>query len=111
MERLAIALTNTLRSSNSSELVLGKAYYTEAYVSVQWVWLILPISLLFLSLVFLVSTIIKTGREDAAQVGVWKTSAIAALFYGLPDDMQEKITSSADKDPKVGTPQAYPRQR
>lgn len=109
MERLATALTNTIRSSNSSEPVLGKAYCTQAYVLVRWVWLILPVSLLFLSLVFLVSTIIKTGR-GAAQVGVWKTSAIATLLYGLPDDMQEKITSSADKDPKAGTPRAKAKQ-
>jgi hypothetical protein len=109
MERLATALTNTIRSSNSSEPVLGKAYRTQAYVSVRWVWLILPISLLFLSLVFLVSTIIKTGR-GAAKVGVWKTSAIATLLYGLPDDMQEKITSSADKDPKARTPRAKAKQ-
>jgi hypothetical protein len=104
MERLATALTNGIRSSNSSESIRGNAYDTQTYVSVRWKWLTLPLGLLFLSAIFLVSTIIKTGKGDGGHIGVWKTSAIATLLYGLPDDVQAKITSSASKDNHMGTP-------
>lgn len=105
MDRLATALTNGIRSSRNSKQMYGVAYHTEAYVSVRWVWLILPIGLLVLSAVFLISTIVTTAK-GGNDVGVWKTSAIATLLYGLPDDMQAKITSSAAKDSDIGTPRA-----
>ncbi|KAF2183985.1 hypothetical protein K469DRAFT_204504 [Zopfia rhizophila CBS 207.26] len=101
VERLATALTNVIRSSSSNEMVLGMAFSKETYVSVRWEWLSLPLSLLVLSLIFLVGTVIKSTREKE-QVGIWKTSAIATLLYGLPDDMQKKITASTS----VGTPRA-----
>ena len=92
MEGLAVALTNTMRSSSSSEMVHGKAYSKEAYMAVRWQWLTLPLSLLILSVVFLVATIIQSARED--EVDIRKTSAVATLLYGLPDDLQNKITST-----------------
>jgi hypothetical protein len=100
MERLATAVTNAIRSSTSKEMVEGMAFSKDNFVAVRWVWLSLPLGLLLLSLVFLAATVIKTSRE--ADVGVWKTSAIATLLYGLPDDMQRKITTSTSK----GTPRA-----
>jgi hypothetical protein len=110
VERLATALTNGLRSSNSSGSIMGDAYATQIYVSVRWEWLSLPLGLLLMSAIFLVCTIVQTGREENGQVGVWKTSAIATLLYGLPDEMQEKITSSAAKDSDIGTPRAKAKQ-
>lgn len=92
MERLATAMKNAMRSVTNVTLpVKGDASSMEVYVSVRWVWLILPLSLLHLSLVFLLATMKKTAKE-----GVWKTSAIATLLYGLPDDMQRKITTEAN---------------
>ncbi|ORY17447.1 hypothetical protein BCR34DRAFT_621887 [Clohesyomyces aquaticus] len=101
LDRMATALTNVIRSSNSSEMIFGEAYSKVTFVSVKWVWLSLPLGLLLFSLVFLVGTVIKSSREKD-QVGVWKTSAIATLLYGLPDDMQKKITASSS----VRTPRA-----
>ncbi|KAF2707837.1 hypothetical protein K504DRAFT_470184 [Pleomassaria siparia CBS 279.74] len=101
MERLATALTNVVRSSSGKTQVLGTAFSMETYVEVRWEWLALPLAVLLLSLVFLASTVMKSSREKD-RVGVWKTSALATLLYGLPDDMQKKITSST----AVGTPRA-----
>ncbi|KAF1952530.1 hypothetical protein CC80DRAFT_479340 [Byssothecium circinans] len=97
MEKLATAITNVMRSNPTVDRVIGDAFSMEAYVLVRWEWLILPLSLLLLSLLFLVATMKKTSKE-----GVWKTSAIATLLYGLPDDMQKKITATANE----GTPRA-----
>jgi hypothetical protein len=102
MERLASAMTNVIRSSTESRLMLsGKAYSKENYVDVRWVWLTLPIGLLFTALIFLAATVLQSAIE-VDRVGVYKTSAIATLLYGLSDDIQQKITSSTDQ----GTPRA-----
>ncbi|KAF2472344.1 uncharacterized protein BDR25DRAFT_333249 [Lindgomyces ingoldianus] len=101
LERLARALTNVIRSSTSAESITGEAFSMETYVSVRWEWLLIPLGVLFFSLIFLVGTIVKSSRE-MEQVGIRKTSALATLLYGLPDDMQKKITAST----AVGTPRA-----
>jgi hypothetical protein len=43
--------------------------------------------------------VVKSSKERG-HVGVWKTSALATLLYGLPDDLQQKIT----RHTSVGTP-------
>ncbi|KAF2681453.1 hypothetical protein K458DRAFT_371855 [Lentithecium fluviatile CBS 122367] len=100
MERLATAITNVMRSS-SKENVTGSSFSQETIVEVHWWWLTLPVGLLLLTLIFLVATVIRTSMEKD-RVGVWKTSAIATLLYGLPDNMQQKIVDSQSQ--AHGTP-------
>jgi hypothetical protein len=101
MERLATSLTNLIRSATSKEMTPGEAYNKENFVSVRWEWLTLPIGLLCVSLIFLSATVAKSAVERD-RVGVWKTSAYATLLYGLPDEMQHKLTRSGS----TGTPRA-----
>lgn len=90
-----------MRSEKASiEMVEGPAYDLVSVVDVRWQWLSLPLSLLGFTFIFLVATIIRSSMEQ--NVGVWKTSAIATLLYGLPDNVREKVTSVTDK----GTPRA-----
>lgn len=91
-ERLAHALTDAIRSFGRQELIEGYAFTEETYVVVRWAWLTLPVCLLLFTTVFLVLTINRTAKERD-NVGVWKTSAVATLLYGFPDDMQKKIAS------------------
>jgi hypothetical protein len=93
MERLANAMTNSIRSSASNEMIEGKAYQKEPYVTIQWGWLAFPIALLILTFVFLISTIIRTSGDGA--MGIWKTSAMPTLIYSLPKEAQGQFTSSA----------------
>jgi hypothetical protein len=93
MERLAIAMTNVVRSASSNEMLPGKAFSRQTYVSIKWGWLAFPFALLILSLVFLVSTIIKTSGDGAT--GVWKTSAMPTLIYSLPKETQTQFASSS----------------
>jgi hypothetical protein len=93
MSRMATALTNQIRTVGSgNEDVRGIAYSQEVYIHVQWEWLIFPLILLILSLVFLIATIMKTS--DGA-MDIWKTSAIPTLIYGLPKEAQTQLDSSA----------------
>jgi len=102
LDNMANAMSNLVRSSaKNTEMLSGPSYDRESFVSVRWAWLTLPLALLGGSFVFLIATVIRSSIEQDT-VGVWKTSAIASLLYGLPDEMQKKITSSQES----GTPRA-----
>lgn len=93
MERLAAAMTNIVRSSASRTMLQGEAYQMEPYISVRWEWLTFPFILLLLSLVFLVSTLIRTSGDGAA-AGTWKTSTMPTLIYSLPKETQGQLAPS-----------------
>ncbi|KAF1952529.1 hypothetical protein CC80DRAFT_495324 [Byssothecium circinans] len=101
MDRLAVAMTNTIRSSYSSDLAFGQASEIVVFVSVNWAWLSLPLALLVLSLLFLIATIVKTSKEKH-EIGVWKTSAMPTLIYSLPQDVQKNFTSNGPVWSKAG---------
>jgi hypothetical protein len=95
-ERLATALTNVVRSdSNSNELLPGDAFVTETFVSVNWAWLSFPLAMLVLSMVFLTATIVKTSKSSHADVGIWKTSAMPALMYSLPQNTRHTLATAS----------------
>ena len=95
MERIARAMTNVVRSdADSNELIIGSASSPETYVRVEWGWLAFPLVMLLLSIVFLVATIIKTSQQTYDGIGTWKTSAMPALIYSLPKDLQQGLTTS-----------------
>ncbi|KAI4660881.1 uncharacterized protein J4E79_005449 [Alternaria viburni] len=97
MERLASSLTNVMRSNTkTTEALLGEAYDREKFVRINWPWLIFPLLLLLLSLVFLVATIIKTSNDT--ETGVWKTSALPTLIYGLPQDVRKDSISTTSSE-------------
>jgi hypothetical protein len=93
LERLATAMTNAIRSSDSNNLLVGEAFNTEKYVLVRWEWFTFPLLLLVLTLVFLISTMIKTSQDTLT--GTWKTSAIPTLIYSLPKETQSQFTTSS----------------
>jgi hypothetical protein len=101
MDRLALAMTNVVRSSATKSMLRGDAYNKENYVSVRWEWLTLPLGLLCIAFIFLTATIAKSAVE-IDRLGVYKSSAYATLLYGLSDELQQKITRSAS----TGTPRA-----
>jgi len=101
MDRFATSMTNVIRSAPSKEMISGQSFSREAYVSVRWEWLTLPLGLLFMSLIFLSATIFKSAIEKE-QLGVLKNSAILTLLYGVPDNMRTQLTRSSSR----GTPRA-----
>ncbi|KAJ5062649.1 hypothetical protein J3E74DRAFT_472889 [Bipolaris maydis] len=95
LERMAQAITNVIRSdTDSNDLIPGISLARETYVVVQWGWLAFPLAMLILSIVFLVSTIRKTSSGGYEDLGTWKTSAMPALMYSLPKDIQEGVVST-----------------
>jgi len=102
MDRLATAMTNVLRSATSREMLAGEAFQIEVYVQIRWEWMTFPLLLLLLSLLFLVSTIIKTSGDGAT--GMWKTSAMPTLIYSLPKETQGQFASSSTWSSGKGAP-------
>lgn len=93
-ERMASAFTNAIRSDpDCYVMVEGQALNKKKFVSISWEWLIFPFALLLLSLAFLVSTIIKTSKNPAT--GIWKTSAMPTLIYGLPEETRAGLNNSS----------------
>jgi hypothetical protein len=94
MERIAIAIINVVRSqSGSNEFVAGQALAPETYVEVCWAWLAFPLAMLALCTILLVATMIKMSKDRHEDVGVWKTSAMPALIYSLPQDMRHNLVA------------------
>lgn len=91
LEDLAMTMTNRLRNWGN-DTTWGKTYSEETFIEVRWEWLTLPITVLVLTLVFLLSTMWRSSVESD-RVGVWKNSSIATLLYGLPE-LQWKVAVS-----------------
>jgi hypothetical protein len=79
MDTVAESLTNFIRNSSSVPYV-GTAWDTESYVHVRWIWLILPVALAPMSLVFLLYAIWMSSHRE---LKVWKSSSLASIFHGL----------------------------
>lgn len=96
MEEFATAMTNNVRSHKSSEYFSGRAYTQTTFIAVHWEWLIFPLALLFLSLAFLIATMLKTSKGMSEGLEVWKTSAMPTLVYSLPRDVQRDLKESSE---------------
>jgi hypothetical protein len=88
MAGLASSITIFMRQSDNrgsfpDTAVAGVSLKTETYVYVRWAWIALPATALFLSTIFLLTTMIRASKE---QTPVWKSSSLAILFHGLSDD-------------------------
>lgn len=94
MKSLAAAMSVVVRNTQAAgkELHQAEALVWKQYtlVNIRWSWIILPLIVLVLSLVFLVGTVVVSSRERG-EVGIWKTSVIAVLFNGLGDEVQSTV--------------------
>ncbi|KAI9738733.1 MAG: hypothetical protein M1834_008238 [Cirrosporium novae-zelandiae] len=83
---LATSMTNNIREEGGANST-GTAWKTETYIHIRWQWLILPVSLLMLSLVFLIITMLVSNKQN---IPVWKSSQLALLFHGLTPEYRAK---------------------
>jgi hypothetical protein len=91
---MLISRCSSIRTHGDGGLVLGTSFTPQIFVSVQWEWLTLPLALIALSLVVLVSTILK-GRRHGTKI--WKSSSLATLF-GLDVDTRRRLGDLEDQD-------------
>lgn len=89
MEQTSAAWTQ-MGLQNTNITIVGTMYNTEIMVKVQWLWLILPASLVLGSNIFLTLTILKSKTRVP-----WKSSVLALLFHGINHvDRDEHSTNS-----------------
>lgn len=96
--KITQAMSTTMRrqaagNATTIETVEGVAFDQRVFVHIKWSWIALPGALLLFSLIFLIATVVKASKDDP-KIGVWKTSALAVLFNGLGDDVQNVVGSS-----------------
>ena len=93
------------RLANSPATAKGVLFVGRTIVVVQWYWIILPLVVLFVVVVYLIAAIVLGGVKDLngnMQAHLWKSSAIVPLVIGHrsqlsnsaaaldgPSDMQE----------------------
>ncbi|MCJ1467733.1 hypothetical protein MMC07_006358 [Pseudocyphellaria aurata] len=95
MEGLANAITSVIRQHGdtpSAEYAQGIGYGIRTCINVRWVWLALPLSLIALTIVFLLVTILTTRSWDMT----WKSSPLALLFHGMDTTSQERYGEMMD---------------
>lgn len=81
MNDLASALSRELRQSCSGRTeVAGKALTAVSIVHIRWRWMVLPMVMEVLGIVFFVAILVVGKRSQAR---LWKTSSLAALFHGV----------------------------
>ena len=67
---------------SDTAVVHGFMAETQIFVHVRWEWLILPVTLTLLSIVFVALTVVSSKMAKAA---IWKGSVTALLYHGLGD--------------------------
>lgn len=76
---IADSLT-ALMQQDGDTVITGQAGQAEAYVYVRWPWMIYPIVVILLGLIFVLVVIVQTSRDDRR---LWKSSSLALLYHGL----------------------------
>jgi hypothetical protein len=93
LEAVATSTTNMVRQSVNTTAVAGTVWTTEVYIHVNWAWLVYPVALLLLAILFLVGTMVSSARGSRA---VWKSSSLALLLHGLTGwEANAEVFSSA----------------
>jgi hypothetical protein len=99
IQRVALSLTNSFRSGGARGSQLyqpqdhynGTAYHTVFII--RWYWIILPGTMVVLSLLFLVIVITKTARSDIVS---WKGSLLTFLLFSVDASIREAAAGTAD---------------
>ena len=92
-ESIAAALTQ-FGLAMVNDTTPGFVETTEIWVKVRWEWLILPMVVTVLSVVFVIVTVMLNRSSNTA---LWKASLSALLYHGLDSDEYKKEGAMFDK--------------
>ncbi|RLL95683.1 hypothetical protein CFD26_104288 [Aspergillus turcosus] len=91
---IAAALTANARNRVCQGTVPGDAWTSESYIHIRWLWMLLPVVLVVLSILFFIVTVIHTRNQY-----IWKSSPLALLCADLQIDGSEQPLKSGKIDP------------
>lgn len=112
-ERLATMITTYMRDNSghpvksdytgvSAQLAQAPArapgvlHVSRTFVVVQWLWLILPLLVLLIVMLYLIAAIVQGGVKDRAgntQAHLWKSNAIVPLVIGHQSQLQGSLAA------------------
>lgn len=99
MNGLAWSMTGNMRQNSEDSMPLriasGQMQKVETCLTVRWVWLSLPASLLGLEFAFLAAIMILSSSAKHWR-GDWKDSSLALLYHGLEDKRASKYDEKDD---------------
>lgn len=93
---LPLVIINEQGPGTAKTDAYGTVLQSQTCIRVHWPWLSLPASLLLLTAIFLAATVAQTPMRLLPEA--WKSSSLAALFFGLSYQTVEKIGAVADMD-------------
>lgn len=79
---------NTISQRHRHDVAVGHAFQYVVMVQVNWPWVAFPVALLFTGLIFLLLTVWQSSKNKQ-EIGVWKGSALPALFRGPTSGHEE----------------------
>jgi hypothetical protein len=90
--RLAKSMTNNIRMNGYAgdeelDRYNGIAWTDVVYTEVRWLWLIFPVTLVLLSMVFLVATMVASWQSGLKP---WKSFILPLLYTRLEDGLQDE---------------------
>jgi len=94
ISNLATSMTNAVRSLNATSTPNANGTPYELAITVRWLWLVVPIALVFLSILFLFAVIIRTAL---APVRSWKGSPMTLLLFDLDTHIKDAGRSQMDR--------------
>nr|WVH32727.1 hypothetical protein [Trichoderma asperellum] len=83
-DNMAQSLTDMIREKGTVQIAQGLTSKAVVYMRVQWLWLILPITLQVLGALALIGALL--GRRQTKGVPLWKGSALAVLYHSVDKD-------------------------
>ncbi|GIZ44344.1 hypothetical protein CKM354_000754400 [Cercospora kikuchii] len=87
---VAESMTRHIRDQASGQQSAhGVAYAAQTFVSVQWEWIILPISLLILTLAFVSLTVAQSVEKE---IPLWKSNSMPSLVYSFDETTSHSIS-------------------
>lgn len=87
IEVMADGMSNAIRNRL---VILGKMSVAHTVVEIRWKWIVYPIMVWCMSVVFLMLVERKT-RKSKYYVGAWKSSSIALLVCGVEPNVRNRI--------------------
>ena len=82
VDDVARSMSAFIQNNHATSAVTGFQSHVETYIEVRWLWLILPITTIFLAFLFLALTMYVSSRHTT---NPWKSSILPVIFHGLHD--------------------------
>ncbi|KAJ8117992.1 hypothetical protein OPT61_g922 [Boeremia exigua] len=89
------SMTYAFARAPSGETLDGRALSDELYIKVHWVWIILPLLEVVMSIAFLLCTLIHTYQKG---VTVWKSSGIVPLLTVMSGWDNNELEAASGRD-------------